>query len=46
MNFKLRYPWIETGRKCKVYIESVYIEGENNIKEYDAEIVEIGWRRK
>ena len=22
MNFKLRYPWAESGRKCKAYLET------------------------
>lgn len=35
MNFKLPYPWIEKGRKCKAYIEKY-----GKVKSYDAEIVE------
>lgn len=35
MNFKLPYPWIEKGRKCKAYIEKY-----GAVKAYDAEIVE------
>lgn len=35
MNFKLPYPWIEKGRKCKVYIMEY-----SNIESYNAEIIE------
>lgn len=40
MNFKLRYPWAESGRKCKSYIKTGEI-GEDGLPRFEEQEVEI-----
>lgn len=47
MNFKLPYPWIESGRKCKTYLETGEIgeDGLPRLEKQEVEILEYNYER-
>lgn len=47
MNFKLRYPWAEPGRKCKTYFETGEIgeDGLPRLEKQEVEILEYNYER-